>query len=104
MLEEIVAAGGRVDAIVFVPPADGASRTAEAAASLEEALARFGIAPASTVLVADSQADLDAAHAAGCRPVLVLSGHGRRTFDADRLPPGTVVRTDLAALAVELAH
>jgi hypothetical protein len=33
----------------------------------------------------------------------VLSGHGRETLDAGQLPPGTLVRVDLAAVAAELA-
>lgn len=103
MLDEVVDAGGRIDAIVFVPPPDAPGRLESAAASLRDALARLGALPATTVLVADSQPDLDAAHAAGCRPVLVLSGHGRATLRADRLPPGTVVRVDLASVAAELA-
>jgi D-glycero-D-manno-heptose 1,7-bisphosphate phosphatase len=103
MIDEIVEAGGSVDAIVFVPPADTPGRADLAAASLEDLLSRMGASPAETVLVADSQPDLDAAHAAGCRPVLVLTGRGRSTFAANRLPPGTLVRTGLAALAAELA-
>jgi D-glycero-D-manno-heptose 1,7-bisphosphate phosphatase len=103
ILDEIEAAGGRVDAVVFVPPADAPARLEHAVASLVDALARLGATGADTVLVADTCADLEAGHAAGCRPVLVLSGHGCAAFDADRLPPGTVVRPDLSALAAELA-
>jgi hypothetical protein len=35
--------------------------------------------------------------------VLVLTGKGRRTMRAGDLPPQTLVRVDLAALAAELA-
>ena len=105
MIDEIEAAGGRIDAIVFVPAPEGDAdaRCRDAAASIADALARMEVPPDETVLVADTCADLDAAHAAGCRPVLVLTGRGRAAFRSGALPPGTVVRTDLAALAVELA-
>lgn len=103
MIDEVTAHGGRIDAVLFVPPADAPDRCTAVAATLGDALARLGVSAASTVLIADSQCDLDAAYAAGCRPVLVLTGHGRRTLEADRLPPGTVVRVDLPAVAAELA-
>jgi D-glycero-D-manno-heptose 1,7-bisphosphate phosphatase len=103
LLDEIGRAGGRVDAVLFVPAPDAPGRTAEAAASIEETLSRMQVAPESTVVVADGAADLEAAHAAGCRTMLVLSGRGRETFGSAALPPGTVVRVDLSAIAAELA-
>jgi D-glycero-D-manno-heptose 1,7-bisphosphate phosphatase len=103
LIDDIVEAGGRIDAVVFVPSPDAPERIAHAAASLGEAIERLGATSAETVLVADTQADLDAGHAAGLRPVLVLSGRGRGAFESGRLPEGTVVRPDLSALAAELA-
>jgi D-glycero-D-manno-heptose 1,7-bisphosphate phosphatase len=102
MIDEIVLAGGRVDAVVFVPPAGSPEHRSGAAAALGEALARIGATPSETVVVADDRAGLDAAHAVGCRPVLVLSGHGRRALEAGGLPGSAVVRVDLTALAAEL--
>jgi D-glycero-D-manno-heptose 1,7-bisphosphate phosphatase len=103
MIEEIGDSGGRVDAVVFVPPADATDRAQTVAATLADLLARLGAAPSDALLVTDSQPDLDAAHACGCRPVLVLTGHGRDALDGGRLPPGTAVRVDLASVAAELA-
>jgi D-glycero-D-manno-heptose 1,7-bisphosphate phosphatase len=103
MIEEVEERGGRIDLVLFVPPAEAPDRLDAAAAALSDVLARLGVPAATTVLVADTQRDLDAAHAAGCRPVLVLSGHGRTTLQRGRMPPGTVVRVDLAAIAAELA-
>jgi D-glycero-D-manno-heptose 1,7-bisphosphate phosphatase len=103
LLDEIERAGGRVDAVLFVPAPDAPGRTVEAAASIEETLSRMQVAPESTVVVADGAGDLEAAAAAGCRTMLVLSGHGRETFGSSELPPGTVVRVDLSAIAAELA-
>lgn len=103
LLDEVERAGGRVDTVLFVPAPDVPARAGETAVAIGETLSRLQIAPDATVVVADDASDLDAAHAAGCRPVLVLSGHGRDTFRSSQLPPGTVVRVDLAALAAELA-
>ncbi|MFM1988212.1 MAG: hypothetical protein RJA99_1169 [Pseudomonadota bacterium] len=103
LIDEIAEAGGRIDAVVFVPQPDAPERLAHAAASLGEALGRLGATAAETVLVADTRADLDAGHAAGLRPVLVLSGRGRSAFETGQLPAGTVVRPDLSALVAELA-
>ena len=53
--------------------------------------------------IGDQLRDLQAAHAAACRPVLVLTGKGRTTMTNGGLPPDTAVRVDLAAVAAELA-
>jgi D-glycero-D-manno-heptose 1,7-bisphosphate phosphatase len=54
-------------------------------------------------MVGDAQRDLEAAAAAGARPMLVLTGKGAGTRDAGRLPPGTQVFADLAAFAAHVA-
>jgi len=54
-------------------------------------------------MVGDALRDLQAAEAAGARPVLVLTGKGRNTRDAGGLPPGTEIFPDLAAFATHLA-
>ena len=69
---------------------------------MEALLERLGVAAAETRVVSDSRHELNAAHAAGCRPILVLSGHGRRTLEGGELPPDTLVRVDLCAVAAEL--
>jgi D-glycero-D-manno-heptose 1,7-bisphosphate phosphatase len=54
-------------------------------------------------VVGDALRDLQAAAAVGARPVLVLTGKGRKTRAAGGLPPGTEVFDDLAAFAAKLA-
>lgn len=103
MVEDLAAQGGPIDVVLVVPGADASERKARVAAILTDTLERLDASPGTTVLVTDSQHELDAAHIAGLRPVLVLSGHGRRTLDAGLLPAETVVRVDLAAVAAELA-
>jgi D-glycero-D-manno-heptose 1,7-bisphosphate phosphatase len=54
-------------------------------------------------MVGDALRDLQAAAAAGARPVLVLTGRGRNTRDSGDLPPGTAIFENLAAFAEHLA-
>jgi D-glycero-D-manno-heptose 1,7-bisphosphate phosphatase len=103
MVEDLAAQGGPIDVVLVVPGADASERKLRVAAILTATLERLDASPGTTVLVSDSQHELDAAHIAGLRPVLVLSGHGRSTLDAGVLPAETVVRVDLAAVAAELA-
>ena len=54
-------------------------------------------------MVGDAVRDMQAAAAAGARPVLVLTGKGRKTQAAGDLPQGTLVFDDLAAFAEHIA-
>jgi D-glycero-D-manno-heptose 1,7-bisphosphate phosphatase len=54
-------------------------------------------------MVGDALRDLEAAAAAGAKPVLVLTGKGKKTQKEGGLPPGTIVFPDLAAFAAHLA-
>ena len=98
-------AGGRIDAIFFCPhgPNSGCECRKPKPGLFREALERFGAQPGETWAVGDQLRDLQAAHAAGCRPILVLSGKGQATMQRGDLPPGTIVRVDLSAVAAEIA-
>ena len=63
---------------------------------------RFGVDLADVPAVGDSLRDLQAAQAAGAKPWLVLTGKGQATKEAGKLPRGTKVFADLAAIAAEL--
>jgi D-glycero-D-manno-heptose 1,7-bisphosphate phosphatase len=54
--------------------------------------------------VGDSLRDLQAAAAVGADPVLVLTGKGAKTRSAGKLPEGTTVYPDLAAVAHALCR
>lgn len=97
--------GARIDAVFFCPhPADaGCSCRKPRTGMFLEALQRFDAEPAETWAVGDQLRDLQAAHEAGCRTILVLTGKGARTMQHPGLPAGTIVRVDLAAVAAELA-
>jgi D-glycero-D-manno-heptose 1,7-bisphosphate phosphatase len=98
-------AGGRVDAFFFCPHA--ADSTCECRkpkpGMVLEVARRFNVSPADIHMAGDTLRDVQAAAAAGARPVLVLSGRGRKTLEEGMLPPGTAVFQDLAAFAEYLA-
>ena len=97
--------GGRIDAFFFCPHAadTGCECRKPQPGMLLEVSRRFNISLKDTYMVGDSRKDLEAAAAAGARPVLVLTGKGRKTRDEGSLPPGTQVFADLAAFAEQLA-
>ena len=70
---------------------------------LLEIAKRMNVELEGVTVVGDSLRDLQAAAAAGARPVLVLTGKGRKTRDAGGLPAGTAVYPDLAAFAAQHA-
>jgi D-glycero-D-manno-heptose 1,7-bisphosphate phosphatase len=98
-------AGGRIDAFFFCPHAADACcqcRKPQPGMLLEVAR-RFNISLKDTYMVGDAQRDVEAAAAAGARPVLVLTGRGKLTRAEGKLPPGTAVFENLAAFAEHLA-
>lgn len=98
-------AGGRIDAFFFCPHAADsacACRKPQPGMLLEVAR-RFNVSLADTYMVGDAHRDVAAAAAAGARPVLVLTGRGRRTLEEGGLPAGTEVFENLAAFAERLA-
>lgn len=104
MHQAVAEAGGRIDAIFFCPHAADSRCDCRKPkpGMILEILRRYGAEPVGITVVGDSLRDLQAAAAVGCRPVLVLSGKGRKTMQAGGLPPETLVRVDLAAVASEL--
>jgi D-glycero-D-manno-heptose 1,7-bisphosphate phosphatase len=102
----VLQSGGRIDAIFFCPHAadsDCECRKPKPGL-LHEIARRMNVDLASVPVVGDSLRDLQAAGAAGARPILVLTGKGRKTRDAGGLPQGTRVFADLAAAAAQLAQ
>ena len=98
-------AGGRIDAFFFCPhAADSACECRKPRPGMLLEIARhFNVSLADVYMVGDAQRDLEAAAAAGARPVLVLTGKGQKTKSDGKLPPGTEVFPDLAAFARHLA-
>jgi D-glycero-D-manno-heptose 1,7-bisphosphate phosphatase len=104
LLRALALAGGRIDAFFFCPHAAeaGCQCRKPQPGMLLEVARRFNVSLDDTYMVGDASRDLEAAAAAGARPVLVLTGKGTKTRDEGKLPPGTRVFADLAAFAEHL--
>jgi D-glycero-D-manno-heptose 1,7-bisphosphate phosphatase len=96
--------GGRIDAVFFCPHAQdaGCSCRKPQPGMLLEIAERFKLALAGVPAIGDSLRDLQAASAAGARPILVLTGKGKQTVKAGGLPEGAEIHADLAAAAMAL--
>lgn len=91
-------AGAHLDAEFLCTDAVDSPRRKPAPGMLLEALAQFGAEPAATPMIGDALRDLEAAKAAGCPRILVLTGHGAMT--AGNVPGGLLpvaVHADLSA-------
>lgn len=76
MVKMVAAAGGRIDAIFYCPhaPDEGCTCRKPAPGLLHQIQERYGIDLHGVPYVGDSLRDMQAAHAAGCAPHLVLTG------------------------------
>ncbi len=97
--------GGSIDAVFFCPhaPDAGCACRKPQPGMLLEIARRYKIALAEVAVIGDTLRDLQAASAAGARPVLVLTGKGGQTLKSGGLPEGTEVHADLAAAALALS-
>lgn len=94
----LAAAGARLDAEFVCTDAEPSPRRKPAPGMLLEAMARFGVPAGETPMIGDALRDLEAAAAAGCPRILVLTGHGAET--AKNLPAAVrpvTIHADLAA-------
>ena len=91
--------GGRIDALFYCPHPAEANCTCRKPrpGMLEDIAKRFNIQLTGVPSVGDSLRDMQASAAAGCQPMLVLTGKGKKTQAAGGLPEGTQVFDDLAA-------
>ncbi len=90
--------GGRIDGIFYCPHAQdaGCECRKPKPGLLHEIERRLGISLEGIPFIGDSLRDLQAATAVGARPILVLTGKGKKTRKDGDLPEGTVVYADLA--------
>jgi D-glycero-D-manno-heptose 1,7-bisphosphate phosphatase len=101
MCRQVESAGGRIDAIAICPhsPEQDCNCRKPRPGMLLELIERFGSIPARTTMIGDMPADILAGVAAGCRTLLVRTGHGQETLDSGELLPQVDVCDDLAAAA-----
>jgi len=103
MHKMLAAVGGRVDAVFFCPhaPDEGCHCRKPKPGLFEQIADRYGIDLRGMPTAGDSLRDLQAGHAAGCEPHLLLTGMGAACRGVDPLPaeypPGTRVHDDLPA-------
>lgn len=78
MVQEIVAAGGRIDQVLYCPhrPEDNCRCRKPKAGMLQQAGVEFGLDLSRSHMVGDALTDLQAGRSAGCHPFLVLTGRG----------------------------
>lgn len=80
---EIRAAGGKIAEIFFCTdhPDRPTWRRKPNPGMVQEAMEKFKTPPSNTIFIGDALRDLQAAHAAGCRSILVRSGKGIATIN-----------------------
>lgn len=104
MDDEIIAAGGQLEAIFFCPhtPEAKCACRKPSPAMLNDIADRFNVELADVIYVGDTLNDMLAAHAVGCQPYLVLTGKGGLTYNEEQIPSECHVRVNLAAVVREL--
>lgn len=97
--------GGKIDGIQYCPhgPDDECNCRKPKSGMIEAIEAELGVSFEHTpaIMVGDSLRDLQAGHARGCAPVLVLTGKGRET-QYKKIDFHFSVYTDLAAFTISL--
>lgn len=105
MVEELARHGGRVEAVAYCPhrPEEQCSCRKPQPGLLFELAATHELDLRDAVMIGDALTDVDAALAAGCRAVLVLTGRGREQVGLARMSGGGpfTVAPDLGA-AIDL--
>jgi D-glycero-D-manno-heptose 1,7-bisphosphate phosphatase len=104
MRRVVTQAGGRIDAVFFCPHinTDKCNCRKPKAGMMEDIAARFRCDMANVPVVGDSLRDLQAAATVGAQPYLVLTGKGEKTQQEPKLPPGTLIFANLAAVVESL--
>jgi D-glycero-D-manno-heptose 1,7-bisphosphate phosphatase len=79
LAEEVAAAGGRIDAFYYCPhrPGEGCDCRKPAPGLLRRAAQELKIDLRRSYMVGDAVEDVQAAVAAGCKPILVRTGRGQ---------------------------
>jgi D-glycero-D-manno-heptose 1,7-bisphosphate phosphatase len=79
LVSEIEAHGGRIDGVYYCPhhPDDGCECRKPRPGLLLRAARELGLILSKSYLIGDAVSDVEAAKAAGCSPILVLTGRGR---------------------------
>jgi D-glycero-D-manno-heptose 1,7-bisphosphate phosphatase len=101
---EIEAAGGRLSGIYFCPhaPDFGCDCRKPLPGLLHQAAREHDLDLTQCIVVGDSQRDMEAGQAVGCRTILVLTGHTTAEQATEFSPPPDAVFPNLAAAVAAL--
>lgn len=106
MHQALAQAGARIDAIFFCPHTmeDHCRCRKPKTGMFEDIAHRLNTSLAGVPVIGDSDRDIEAAAAVRASPILVLTGKGKKTRRAGKLPPDTRVFADLAAAVDAIAN
>ncbi|MCH8262270.1 MAG: D-glycero-beta-D-manno-heptose 1,7-bisphosphate 7-phosphatase [Proteobacteria bacterium] len=104
MMAHLTQFGGSIEAIFFCPhgPREGCDCRKPKPGMLFDIAKRLHISLKDVYFVGDSQRDIDAAEAAGAKPVLVRTGNGAVLDDSGNVAVDVPVYTDLAEFVDKL--
>lgn len=104
MLIHLAQYGGHIDAIFFCPhePKDDCNCRKPRPGLLLDIAARLRLTLAEVPVVGDKPADIQAALAAGAKPILVRTGQGQAAIDSGQIPADVPVYDNLAAVTEAL--
>lgn len=98
LLDHLSQYGGTIDAFFFCPhdPKQGCDCRKPKTGLLDQISERLHISLVDVPMVGDKISDIEAALAAGAKPILVKTGHGQDTVDSGKVPANISVYEDLA--------
>ena len=101
MLKQLADIGGNIEAIFFCPHSqkDGCQCRKPRPGLFLDIANRLGTSLANVISIGDSLRDLQAAIAAGAKPMLVLTGNGKRTLNQLEAFEDVPIFDNLAAVA-----
>lgn len=104
MQQAVVGLGGSIEGVAFAPdhPDAATEMRKPNPGMLKDIARRLGLSLDNVPFVGDSASDIEAARAAGARPILVRTGKGRRTESGHKDLAGVAIYDDLASFASEL--
>jgi len=104
MIRALAQLGGHVDAVFFCPhtTTDECDCRKPKPGMLQQIGERFNVSLTGVPAVGDSLRDLQAAATVGAKPILVMTGKGKKTLTDGELPRHTTVFPDLAAAAAQI--
>ena len=96
--------GAKIDAVFFCPhrDEDACQCRKPKPGLLQDIAQRLNVSYCELIVVGDALRDIQAAQAVGAQPVLVRTGKGQRTIDADIDLTGVPIYDDLADFATQL--